>query len=1069
MRRRAIVFGLIVLVLSAAASSLFAYWMGKGAQEKATATFETRADELSLVVETTWNEYDRLASSAHEICSRRGNTTRLEFTEFYEYVLADSIEVQSVQCIPKVTHAERAAHEAEAKEYWENRLPGYEYSGFTGVLFDAETGDVTGVESPESEQEIYYPIKYCEPPEGNREAIDLDVYIDKGTFAPLLDKSIATMTPVLSGRIETIQETTDKTYSVLVYHPGVPLSSQPDKIPDVFAGLVIRILTLLERASNLQRENLAVYVYDIRPNGAKEFLGAAEYDVSIGEAGEFITTTEFPREIPFEDLKARADQNRFQETVIPIASGSWSVVVLPIDDTYKAEYFLVIFGSGMILFAGLAVVFWSRSNLTRMVEIYETKAKQAAAEQTIVASLFPENVRDRLIQGAQAQNEEEKNRLTFRNTNKKSSGSWLEDSKDTARSIDQHSSEGLFGSKPIADFHPEATLMFADLVGFTAWSSTREPTQVFTLLEVLYSAFDRMASRRRIFKVETVGDCYVASAGVPVPRKDHAVAIAKFACDILTAMPLLLTKLETSLGPDTAELAIRIGIHSGPVTSGVLRGDKGRFQLFGDAMNSASRMETTGAPGKIHVSPQYAEILRQAGKGSWLEPRAVQIFVKGKGRLQTFWLNKERQKSESTSSEQVSEEGELSRATLKLPSAVPDKVDRLICWMVEAMSHHLKHVMARRRTTGSPSVSVPSRASTIQFGKPLQAVKDVIPFCEFDSKGTLERNAPVNAESIVLEDKVVIQLTKLVKSIAGMYHDNPFHNFEHASHVALSVTKLLSRIVQQNKDDILLPSSDVDADAFCSYVSVPITQFAAFFCALIHDVDHPGIPNAAYSQERPDLDRVYNHTSIAEQNSVDMSWALFMRDEFEDLRRCVCATDKELFQFRQLVVQMVMATDVMDKEIGKLRKERWNKAFNIDISRSEHNEGNDSAEIIRDRKATIVLEHLIQASDISHTMQHWRVFYKWNEKLFLEMYHAYKLGRLENDPASNWYSSEIGFFDFYVIPLAKKLETCGVFGVSSDEFLIYAKENREEWVRRGEDLVQLYLEKYNASFMGTNN
>lgn len=465
MRRRATVFALVAFVFSATASSLFGYWMGKGAQEKATATFETRANELSLVVETTWNEYDRLASSAHEICSRRGNTTRLEFTEFYEYLLADGIEVQSVQCIPKVTHAERAAHEAEAKEYWENRLPGFEYSGFTGVLFDAETGDVTGVESPESEQEIYYPIKYCEPPEGNREAIDLDVYIDKGTFAPLLEKSIATMEPVLSGRIETIQETTDKAYSVLVYHPGVPLSSQPDKTPDVFAGLVIRILTLLERASNLQRENLAVYLYDIRPNGAKEFLGAAEYDVSMGEAGEFITTTEFPREISFEDLKARADQNRFKETVIPIASGSWSVVVLPIDDTYKPEFFLVIFGSGMILLAGLAIIFWSRSNLTRMVEIYETKAKQAAAERAIVANLFPENVRDRLIQGAQAQNEEENNRLTrlqtFRNTDKKPS-----------RTVDQHSSEGLFGSKPIADFHPETTIMFADLVGFSKyWKS----------------------------------------------------------------------------------------------------------------------------------------------------------------------------------------------------------------------------------------------------------------------------------------------------------------------------------------------------------------------------------------------------------------------------------------------------------------------------------------------------------------------------------------------------------------------------------------------------------------------
>ena len=94
-----------------------------------------------------------------------------------------------------------------------------------------------------------------------------------------------------------------------------------------------------------------------------------------------------------------------------------------------------------------------------MVEIYETKAKQAAAERKIVASLFPENVRDRLIQGAQAQDEEQTKRLTslqaFRNT--------------PSRPVDQHTSEGLFGSKPIADFHPETTIMFADLVGFSKY------------------------------------------------------------------------------------------------------------------------------------------------------------------------------------------------------------------------------------------------------------------------------------------------------------------------------------------------------------------------------------------------------------------------------------------------------------------------------------------------------------------------------------------------------------------------------------------------------------------------
>jgi class 3 adenylate cyclase len=75
--------------------------------------------------------------------------------------------------------------------------------------------------------------------------------------------------------------------------------------------------------------------------------------------------------------------------------------------------------------------------------------------------------------------------------------------------------------------------MFADLVGFTAWSSMREPSHVFTLLETIYSAFDKIAKRRRVFKVETIGDCYVAVAGLPEPRRDHAAAMARFAHECL--------------------------------------------------------------------------------------------------------------------------------------------------------------------------------------------------------------------------------------------------------------------------------------------------------------------------------------------------------------------------------------------------------------------------------------------------------------------------------------------------------------------------------------------------------
>ena len=86
-------------------------------------------------------------------------------------------------------------------------------------------------------------------------------------------------------------------------------------------------------------------------------------------------------------------------------------------------------------------------------------------------------------------------------------------------------------------------------------------------------------------------------------------------------------------------------------------------------------------------------------------------------------------------------------------------------------------------------------------------------------------------------------------------------------------------------------------------------------------------------------------------------------------------------------------------------------------------------------------------------MQHWHVYRRWNERLFKEMYKAYKDGRAEKAPSEFWYQGEIGFFDFYIIPLAKKLKNCGVFGVSSDEYLTYALQNRKEWELKGREVV----------------
>ena len=171
--------------------------------------------------------------------------------------------------------------------------------------------------------------------------------------------------------------------------------------------------------------------------------------------------------------------------------------------------------------------------------------------------------------------------------------------------------------------------MFADLVGFTAWSSEGEPSQVFTLLETLYQAYDSILKGRGVFKVETVGDCYVGVAGLPEYRRDHAMAMARVARDIVRQTHELTRRLELKLGPDTSELSTRIGLHSGPVTAGVLRGERARFQLFGDTMNVAARMQHTSERGRIQVSKATADFLKRDGKGKWVKPRNELMNIKG--------------------------------------------------------------------------------------------------------------------------------------------------------------------------------------------------------------------------------------------------------------------------------------------------------------------------------------------------------------------------------------------------------------------------------------------------------
>jgi class 3 adenylate cyclase len=679
----------------------------------------------------------------------------------------------------------------------------------------------------------------------------------------------------------------------------------------------------------------------------------------------------------------------------------------------------------------------------KLVSVRQQKVMKTAIQSTtIVSSLFPSNVRDRLLDVNGDGNNADHARGSIFQPTKSRLRTFLNDGERTNDS-----------NRPIADLFTDTTVMFADIAGFTAWSSVREPTQVFTLLETVYGAFDIIANKRGVFKVETIGDSYVAVTGLPDPRKDHAVAMVKFARDCRGQFNELCSALENTLGPETGDLHLRIGLNSGPVTAGVLRGQKSRFQLFGDTVNTAARMESTGKVNKIQVSQTTADLLKKAKKSHWLQTRDEMVDAKGKGLMITYWVEPKSVASSTVSTADLTTENTKGNLCLQddmpIGPRVSSQLERLVNWNIDVLERLLKKVVARR-------IALKRKVNRFNWNKTnsesmivLDEVQEVIKLPEYDSK-----YSDFSPDSIVLEQRVRIQLREFVTTIALTYHNNPFHNFPHASHVGMSVAKLLSRIVAP---DIDLKGYEQLHDHTYGITSDPLTQFACVFSALIHDADHPGVPNSQLVYEGTEMSETYKGKSIAEQNSINLAWSILLQDKYTELRKTICKSQAEATRFRQLVVNAVCATDIIDKDLKAARNKRWEKAFSV--TGSSHFECKGQEQI--NRKATIVIEHIMQASDVAHTMQHWHIYIKWNERLYAEMYKAYMEGRSDKDPTSTWYKGEIGFFDFYVIPLAQKLSECGVFGVSSDEYLNYAIMNRLEWEKKGRDIVASYVEKYN--------
>ena len=208
-----------------------------------------------------------------------------------------------------------------------------------------------------------------------------------------------------------------------------------------------------------------------------------------------------------------------------------------------------------ILFLVAALIFVTYDVLVEQRQkVVMDHALQSTA---IVSSLFPEQVRDRLFRRNSNDTgpEDVEQQAGFHSNSDDNSYVMFEPTKSRLKSFldqDQNQHAGAQEAKPIADLFPNCTVLFADIAGFTAWSSLRDPAQVFTLLESVYQTF----GKRNVFKVETIGDSYVAVTGLPDPQEDHALIMCRFARDCCVKMKDVTQKLELSLGPDTGDLSM---------------------------------------------------------------------------------------------------------------------------------------------------------------------------------------------------------------------------------------------------------------------------------------------------------------------------------------------------------------------------------------------------------------------------------------------------------------------------------------------------------------------------------
>jgi hypothetical protein len=465
-------------------------------------------------------------------------------------------------------------------------------------------------------------------------------------------------------------------------------------------------------------------------------------------------------------------------------------------------------------------------------------------------------------------------------------------------------------------------------------------------------------------------------------------------------------------------------------------------------------MESSSKRNKIQVCELTKSLLMAvAGQSFELRERRdikdqTGAYLKGKGWRETWWLS-------GTSSPTC--------GCAHKPSKACDKHDAEIQAAVP-----LELDLARPGDTTSGPIKAPNKQHWSLLGQDLfdaahhGLVEVVINLLEYR---LLDLESSREGANGILTKGVREELRALVFEILSMYNDVNFHNFKHSCHVTVSMNKLLE-ITASTRSEMSIPGW---------YWSDEMVCFAMVFAALIHDVGHLGMPNKILVDLGHDLAHKYENKSVAESNSIDIATDLLLNGDYPHLRASLFKSQDEMNAFIMLIRVAVSSTDIACKDNMGECKELLECAFGL-------KEGVDQAEIkdlqeyhafnlsmlnnldATQLDATLLcqncafLQLLVQAADVAHTMQPFEMFIRWNYRLYKEQQALHASYLLPTNPSDNWPTSNIGFFDFYVEPLAARL--CHLSSSDLDELSMlskYTKQNRDRWSKYGEQITELMV------------